>query len=147
MEVIVPVWFVYVQIFPSCVFNRRDNHTGGCLIGKPMVGDVYFLTRHGVKDYSSNVKNRIFFCAGLWLTPSSGVIGRVNRIPWPELLIDADNSNNMKNISILTMALLAAVMTSCEVVGDIFSAGFYIGGFVVVLVVGTILVLVLRSRK
>lgn len=45
------------------------------------------------------------------------------------------------------MALLAAVMTSCEVVGDIFSAGFYIGGFVVVLVVGTILVLVLRSRK
>jgi ABC-type enterochelin transport system permease subunit len=57
------------------------------------------------------------------------------------------NSNNMKKISILSIALLAAVMTSCQVVGDIFSAGFYIGAFVVVFVIGTILLLVLRGRK
>lgn len=57
------------------------------------------------------------------------------------------NRNNMKKVSIFSIALLAAVMTSCEIVGDIFSAGFYIGAFVVVLVIGTILVLVLRSRK
>ncbi|MBT1689839.1 hypothetical protein [Dawidia soli] len=53
----------------------------------------------------------------------------------------------MKTLSILSIALLVVLMTSCEIVGDIFSAGFYIGGFVVVLVVGTILVLVLRARK
>lgn len=57
------------------------------------------------------------------------------------------NSNNMKIRSILSIALLVVLMTSCEIVGDIFSAGFYIGGFVVVLVIGAILVLVLRARK
>ena len=54
---------------------------------------------------------------------------------------------NMKNFSILSIALLSVVLTSCEVVGDIFSAGFYIGAFVVVFVIGTIMVLVLRGRK
>jgi hypothetical protein len=53
----------------------------------------------------------------------------------------------MKNLSILSIALLSIVLTSCEVVGDIFSAGFYIGAFVVVFVIGTIMVLVLRGRK
>ena len=53
----------------------------------------------------------------------------------------------MKNLSILSIALLSVVLTSCEVVGDIFSAGFYIGAFVVVFVIGTIMVLVLRGRK
>lgn len=53
----------------------------------------------------------------------------------------------MKNLSILTIVLLSVVMTSCEVVGDIFSAGFYIGGFVVVFVIGLIMFFVLRGRK
>ncbi|MBT1711681.1 hypothetical protein KK062_25785 [Fulvivirgaceae bacterium PWU5] len=53
----------------------------------------------------------------------------------------------MKNLSILSIALLLALMTSCEVIGDIFSAGFYIGAFVVVFVIGAILIFVLRSRK
>jgi hypothetical protein len=53
----------------------------------------------------------------------------------------------MKQLSTLCIALLVVLMTSCEVVGDIFSAGFYIGAFVVVFVIGTIMVLVLRGRK
>ena len=74
-------------------------------------------------------------------------ICRARATTWPELLIGCGNCNNMKNLSILTIVLLSVFMTSCEVIGDIFSAGFYIGGFVVVLVIGIIMFFVLRGRK
>ena len=51
----------------------------------------------------------------------------------------------MKNISLLSILLVLITMTSCEVVGDIFSAGFYTG---LILVVGiAVLVLWLFGKR
>ena len=41
----------------------------------------------------------------------------------------------MKNIIVCCFMLMMLTLTSCEVIGDIFSAGFYAGIFVVILVV------------
>lgn len=41
----------------------------------------------------------------------------------------------MRNIIACCFVLMLLMMTSCELIGDIFSAGFYAGIFVVILVV------------
>jgi hypothetical protein len=48
----------------------------------------------------------------------------------------------MKNIIACCFILMLLTLTSCEVIGDIFSAGFYAGIFVVVLVVVVIIWLI-----
>ena len=53
----------------------------------------------------------------------------------------------MKNILVLNFLLLMLVLTGCEVIGDIFSAGFYTGLIVVVLVIVLIVWLISRLGK
>ncbi len=45
------------------------------------------------------------------------------------------------------LLLLTASLSSCELIGDIFKAGFSVGVFVVILVIVLILFFVLRARK
>jgi len=52
----------------------------------------------------------------------------------------------MKKISLLSVFLILITLTSCEVVGDIFSAGFYTGLFLVVGIAVVILWLFGRRR-
>lgn len=56
---------------------------------------------------------------------------------------------NMKKNASLWICLTAMVMafSSCQVIGDIFKAGFWTAIILIVLVVGLILWLVGRSRK
>lgn len=51
----------------------------------------------------------------------------------------------MKNLILICFTLMLLTLTSCEVVGDIFSAGFYTGLAVVVAVI--VLLIWLFSRK
>jgi hypothetical protein len=53
----------------------------------------------------------------------------------------------MSKLSILSIFTLALLMSSCEVIGDIFSTGVYLGAFMVVFVIGIIVLLVMRGRK
>lgn len=55
----------------------------------------------------------------------------------------------MKNYSLFGLLALAVAMSlsSCEIVGDIFQAGVWIGILLVVFVVGLILWLVGRGRR
>jgi hypothetical protein len=48
----------------------------------------------------------------------------------------------MKNLITYCFILMLLTLTSCEVIGDIFSAGFYAGIFVVVLVIVIIIWLI-----
>ncbi|MBC7936531.1 MAG: hypothetical protein H7Y86_14370 [Rhizobacter sp.] len=45
------------------------------------------------------------------------------------------------------LLMLVASLSSCELVGDIFQAGFSVGIFVVVAIVAIILFFVFRARK
>ena len=54
-------------------------------------------------------------------------------------------TNKLSTLSIFS--LLLVLMTSCEVIGDIFSTGVYLGAFMVVFVIGLIFILVMRGRK
>lgn len=53
----------------------------------------------------------------------------------------------MKNPFLLLFAIMLFSMTSCEVIGDIFGAGFYTGMFVVVAVIVLIIWLVVRMGR
>jgi len=54
----------------------------------------------------------------------------------------------MKNYNaLLLFAGLAFLLTGCELVGDIFSAGVYTGIFLVVIVVVIIVVIIVRLTK
>ncbi len=53
----------------------------------------------------------------------------------------------MKDLSRLSILLLLIVFTSCEVIGDIFSAGFYTALILVVLVVGIIAYIVMKVKR
>lgn len=53
----------------------------------------------------------------------------------------------MKKINIILLFLLSAVITGCEVIGDIFSAGFYAGIFVVVFVIALIIFIAVKVRR
>jgi hypothetical protein len=62
---------------------------------------------------------------------------------WPVFLI-VQIKNNMRQFNLFLMMLVAATLTSCEAIGDIFGAGFYTGIFVVIFVVVLIIVLISR---
>ena len=53
----------------------------------------------------------------------------------------------MRYFTLLTIFSLALLMSSCELVGDIFSAGVYTGIFLVVFVVVIIIVIIARIGK
>jgi hypothetical protein len=53
----------------------------------------------------------------------------------------------MKHLINLCVLLMLFTMTSCELIGDIFGAGFYTGIFVVVLVIAILIYIVVRMRK
>jgi hypothetical protein len=53
----------------------------------------------------------------------------------------------MRNIVAFVFILMMFMLTSCEIVGDIFSAGFYTGLFVVLAVVALIIWLVAKMGK
>jgi TRAP-type C4-dicarboxylate transport system permease large subunit len=52
----------------------------------------------------------------------------------------------MKNIILLTFVTMLLSLTSCEAIGDIFSAGFYTGLTMVLVVIIIIVWLVSRRR-
>jgi hypothetical protein len=54
---------------------------------------------------------------------------------------------NMKNITIVSFVLMLLTLTSCEVIGDIFSAGVYTGVFIVVLIIVIIIFIVIKLGK
>lgn len=45
------------------------------------------------------------------------------------------------------LILFVTTLSSCELIGDIFKAGFSVGVFVVILVIALILFFVFRARK
>lgn len=53
----------------------------------------------------------------------------------------------MKNLIAFSFILMLLTLTSCEAIGDIFSAGFYTGLTVVLIVIILIIWLVSRGRK
>jgi hypothetical protein len=54
----------------------------------------------------------------------------------------------MKNFTlILSTLLILFTATSCQVIGDIFGAGFYTGIFVVVLIIVGIIALIIRFSR
>ncbi|MEL1244312.1 hypothetical protein AAEO56_08585 [Flavobacterium sp. DGU11] len=50
-------------------------------------------------------------------------------------------------IKLSLFAMLLSLVTSCEVVGDIFKAGMWVGVIIVIAVVGLIIWLISRFRK
>lgn len=52
----------------------------------------------------------------------------------------------MKNIIALSMILMLLTLTSCELAGDIFSAGFYTGLFIVAVVIAIIVFIVIKLK-
>lgn len=53
----------------------------------------------------------------------------------------------MKNVFAFITVLMLLTLTSCEVAGDIFSAGFYTGIFIIVLVIGIIIFIVAKINR
>jgi hypothetical protein len=53
----------------------------------------------------------------------------------------------MRKISVMSFILLMLTLTSCEVIGDIFSAGVYTGVFIVVLVIAVVIFIVIKLGK
>jgi hypothetical protein len=53
----------------------------------------------------------------------------------------------MKSINIVSFFFLLLTLTSCEVIGEIFSAGVYTGIFIVILVIAVIIFIVVKLGK
>lgn len=53
----------------------------------------------------------------------------------------------MRYIASLCLMLMLFTLGGCEVIGDIFSAGFYTGIFIVVLVVAIIIWIIAKLRR
>lgn len=53
----------------------------------------------------------------------------------------------MKNIAFLSIIVMLLTMTSCELIGDIFSAGFYTALILVVLVIAVIAFVVIKIKR
>lgn len=53
----------------------------------------------------------------------------------------------MKYIFAFVFLSIMVTMTGCELVGDIFSAGFYTGLFLVFLVIAIIIFIVMKMRR
>ena len=56
-------------------------------------------------------------------------------------------TTSMKKLYPLFLLLLIPFLSGCEVIGDIFKAGFWVGIVTVILVVGLIMYLVGKMRK
>ena len=54
---------------------------------------------------------------------------------------------NMKNIAFLSIIVMLLTMTSCDLIGDIFSAGFYTALILVVLVIAVIAFVVIKIKR
>ncbi len=52
----------------------------------------------------------------------------------------------MRNIIVLSIAVMMLTLTGCEVIGDIFSAGFYTALILVVIVIAIIVFVVAKLR-
>ena len=52
----------------------------------------------------------------------------------------------MKDLIRLSMLFMLFSMTSCELAGDIFSAGFYTGLFIVALVIAIVVFIVIKLK-
>jgi hypothetical protein len=75
-------------------------------------------------------------------TPSRGISY------WPHFLTGILKSISFMNkLSTLSIFSLLLLMASCQVIGDIFNTGVFLGAFMVVFVIGLIVILVLRGRK
>jgi hypothetical protein len=53
----------------------------------------------------------------------------------------------MKNLTTLSIVVMLLTLTSCELAGDIFSAGFYTGLFIVLLIIAIIAFVVFKIRR
>jgi hypothetical protein len=53
----------------------------------------------------------------------------------------------MRSLLFSILAFITVSLTSCEVVGDIFKAGVWVGVLIVVGIIGLIIYLVSRGRK
>jgi hypothetical protein len=53
----------------------------------------------------------------------------------------------MKNLITGSILLMLFTLTGCELVGDIFSAGFYTGLFVFILVIAIVIFIVAKIRR
>lgn len=53
----------------------------------------------------------------------------------------------MKNIIRLSMVFMLLTLTRCELVGDIFSAGFYTGLFIVAVVIAIIIFIAIKLKS
>jgi len=53
----------------------------------------------------------------------------------------------MKNLSILSIILMLFTLTGCDLAGDIFSAGFYTGLFIVFLVIAIIVFIIFKIKR
>lgn len=53
----------------------------------------------------------------------------------------------MKNLITLSIVLMLFTLTNCELAGDLFSAGFYTGLFVVILVIAVIIFIVAKINR
>lgn len=53
----------------------------------------------------------------------------------------------MKNVATLSILLMLLTLTGCELAGDIFSAGFYTGLFIVVVIIAIIAFVVFKIKR
>lgn len=53
----------------------------------------------------------------------------------------------MKNVATLSILLMLFTVTSCELIGDIFSAGFYTALILVALVIAAIIFIISKLRR
>jgi hypothetical protein len=53
----------------------------------------------------------------------------------------------MRNLIAVSLMLMLLTLTSCEVIGDIFSAGVYTGVFIVVFVIAIIIWIAVKLGK
>jgi hypothetical protein len=87
--------------------------------------------------------------AGFFCNSQPGFIVPVRRFQsslllfWP-VILNLLRKRVMKSINALLILLVAFMLGSCELVGDIFGAGVYTGMFIVIFVVVLIIVVVAR---
>jgi len=53
----------------------------------------------------------------------------------------------MRSLLYLILAFITISLSSCELVGDIFKAGVWVGVLIVVAIIGLIIYLISRARK
>lgn len=66
---------------------------------------------------------------------------------WPRIFPVELKGNLMRHLNSLLLASLALILSSCEVIGDIFGAGFYTGIFVVIFVIVLIVFIIWKFLR